>query len=188
MTSYPEDEFDKAARKRGPKGAHRPVEPAWRKYLPVLGMLLLGVVLAWVVVTALTRDRVYTPTDNSTDVVASETTSAPAEETTTAAPTETEPPAPVILYDAQIDVFNGTLTNGLAGVGSQRLTDVGFTAVIPGNWAGGATPEVSTVFYGSADLADTAYAVASTLGIGYVIEDAGQTASISVVLRGDFQG
>ncbi|NCD21141.1 MAG: LytR family transcriptional regulator, partial [Actinobacteria bacterium] len=36
MSRYPEDEFDIAARNRGPKGVHRQAESTFRRLLPFL--------------------------------------------------------------------------------------------------------------------------------------------------------
>lgn len=81
-------------------------------------------------------------------------------------------------------MLNGAGVSGLAGRTQERLAGVGWTAVEAGNYQS-AQPEVSTVYYANADLADEAQAIADELGITPVSE-LGDIASITVVLRSDF--
>lgn len=188
MTQYPEDEFDRAARDRGPKGVHRPAEPTWKKFLPLLVALVVGPLLAWAAISALNRDNPVpeagptTPVESTTAVEPTEAveTTAPAE------PTETAEPEPVINYEAPVVVYNGARVAGIAGRVSERVTELGFTQVTADNYTA-EDPADSTVFYNNAELADTAAAVAEGLGIANVTENAEAAESISVILRPDFQ-
>ena len=64
-----------------------------------------------------------------------------------------------------------------------RSAAVGFTTVTVGNASSG-TPTVSTVFYGTDDLAATAQLVASTIKVSTVAKSAIEApAGITVVLR-----
>lgn len=201
MTRYPEDEFDKAARERGPKGVHRPAEPAWKKFLPLLIALVLGPLLAWGLVSALNRDNEDPPvadgteettlsTDTATDAVtepavdpAAPTTEAPVETT----PAEPAPePEPVINYETTVTVYNGARVAGIAGRTADRVEAMGFTSTEALDYTAG-EPTASTVYYATPDLADTAAAIGEELGIAQVVESADATDAIAVILRTDFQ-
>lgn len=210
MTRYPEDEFDRAAQSRGPKGVHRPAEPAWKKFLPLILALVLGPLLAWGFVSALNRDNtadpVADPTPTATETAGAgetpdpgtedpttgegteptEPTEEPAEPTEPTEPTEPVVEEPQVNYEAAVTVYNGARIAGIAGRTSERLEAAGFTDVTPADY-GEAQPVASTVYYNNAELADTAEAIGEELGITEVVELAEATDSISVILRTDFQ-
>ncbi|MDO5495895.1 MAG: LytR C-terminal domain-containing protein [bacterium] len=208
MTQYPEDEFDRAAQTRGPKGVHRPAESTWRKFLPIIAAIILGPLLAWGFISALNRDNegdpVADPTPTGT-VTATEpgtggtgetgdpgttdpTSPAPPTDAATTEPpvTEEPEPEPQVNYDAEVTVYNGARVAGIAGRTAARLETAGFTNLTPDNW-NAADPAASTVYYNNAELADTAAQVGADLGIANVSENADATESIAVVLRTDFQ-
>ena len=199
MSRYPEDEFDIAARDRGPKGVHRQAESAFRRLLPFLIVIVAAPLLAWGILSLLNEDGdggpVASPSAPAT--TASATASAPAtasptpEATATATPTPEPSPTPTeaaeqVALDAPVAVLNGAGIAGIAGRTADRLTEAGFTAVTPGNFAS-AQPTNTTIYYNNAELAPTAQAIGVELGIDLMVELASATDSLVVVLRGDFQ-
>lgn len=199
MTRYEEDEFDLAARERGPRGVHRPVQPRWKRLLPYLVALALAPILAFAVISLLNKDAA--PDGDQTDAAAtSEVTVAPTEPAATepappaeatepaapAEPTTEAPPPPDVRYDTTVVVLNGAGVQGIAGRGADRLAAAGFTSTQADNY-NQTSPENSTVYYASPELADTANAVGEALGITAIVEDAEATTAIAVVLRGDYQ-
>lgn len=197
MTRYEEDEFDLAARERGPRGVHRPVQPRWKRLLPYIVALILAPILAFAAISLLNRDAgtedpAAAPTPAVTEAAADPTATVapaePAEPSEAAAPAEPteETPTPDIRYDTTVVVLNGVGVPGIAGRGAERLAAAGFTSTQADNYTS-AVPENSTVYYASPDLADTAAAVGQTLGITAIVEDAEATSAIAVVLRGDYQ-
>lgn len=202
MTRYEEDEFDLAARERGPKGVHRPVQPRWKRLLPYLVAVILAPILAFAAISFLNRDPL-TEDPAAAPTAAATTTETAADPATEPAPTDTaapateepapteeppptEEPAPDVRFDAAVVVLNGAGVQGIAGRATERLGEAGFTSTQADNYNRN-TPENSTVYYASAELADTAAAVGETLGIASIVEDAAATPSIAVVLRGDYQ-
>lgn len=199
MSRYPEDEFDIAARNRGPKGVHRQAESAFRRLLPFLIVIVAAPLLAWGILSLLNEDGdggpVASPSAPAT--TASATASAPAtvsptpEATATATPTPEPSPTPTeaaeqVALDAPVAVLNGAGIAGIAGRTADRLTEAGFTAVTAGNYAS-AQPTNTTIYYNNAELAPTAQAIGVELGIDLMVELASATDSLVVVLRGDFQ-
>lgn len=100
---------------------------------------------------------------------------------------EPEPSAPVVDLDVPLEVLNSTGAPGLAAGAAQRLEDAGWMVAEVGNYAEGELP--TTVFYGSADLAATADAVAGSLGAGRAAlsDNVGEDA-VRVVLGPDYAG
>ena len=199
MSRYPEDEFDIAARDRGPKGVLRQAESAFRRLLPFLIVIVAAPLLAWGILSLLNEDGdggpVASPSAPAT--TASATASAPAtasptpEATATATPTPEPSPTPTeaaeqVALDAPVAVLNGAGIAGIAGRTADRLTEAGFTAVTAGNYAS-AQPTNTTIYYNNAELAPTAQAIGVELGIDLMVELASATDSLVVVLRGDFQ-
>lgn len=206
MSQYPEDEFDLAAKDRGPKGVHRPAEKLSRKLLPWIVVILAAPLLAWGAIELIGggSDSETSPTAASTSAEqgtdassasdaptteSAEPTTESAEPTTESAePTtaeETTEPEPAVEYATPISVLNGAGVSGLAGRVSETLTAAGFTAVTAGNYQS-AQPTTSAVFYRTVELADTAQAVADELGITAVSQLDSASADIVVVLRSDF--
>lgn len=214
MTQYPEDEFDRAARSRGPKGVHRPAEPTWRKLLPIIAALILGPLLAWGFISALNRDNTTDPEAGPSPTQTAAATGEPTSgvdgegegsdvegegtggegtgadgETGDGEPGEpTEPAVPelAINHEAAVTVYNGARVAGIAGRTSDTLEAEGFTNLSAADYTS-AQPTVSTIYYNNAELADTAEAIGEILGIAPRTELAEATDSIAVVLRSDFQ-
>lgn len=192
MSRYPEDEFDIAARNRGPKGVHRQGESAWRRLLPFLVVLIAAPLLAWGALSLLNQDReegtpvaVPTVTPTATPTVTPEPTT-----TEPTAPEETGTPEPTpgveVDFAAPVAVLNGAGVSGIAARTADRLVGIGFTTVSAANYAN-AQPTVSTIFYNNAELAPTAEAIGAELGIDTLVELSSATNSLAVVLRSDFQ-
>ncbi|ACQ79076.1 conserved hypothetical protein [Beutenbergia cavernae DSM 12333] len=182
---YPEDEFDVLGRDRTPQGVHRVHRSRWHSWWPFLLVIILAPVLAIVAVRILDREGTLpleTPSASSSAQPTGEGTASPTSE-----PTE-EPttPAPAIDQSVEVSVLNGAGISGLAGEVQAQLEGAGWTAVTAGNYQS-AQPDVSTIYYANADLADEAQAIATALGIGPVEEYDG-VPSITVVLRPDFAG
>lgn len=203
MSQYPQDEFDLAAKERGPKGVHRRTQSTLKRLLPFLLVILLGVLLAWGIVAFLNRDHETgdvdpspTVTEQPTDVATDE----PSEpETTDEAtddgdaepsqePDDSEGPddsAATLNRDTAIAVLNGGGAQGLAGRVAETVEGDGFTNVTAGNYRS-ALPNVSYVYYQSDDLKETAQHIADLLGIQPVEQLGAASSSIVVVLRSDF--
>lgn len=197
---YPEDEFDVADDGvPAPVGVHRAQAPVWRSWLPLLLVLVLAPLLAWGAVTLLGRAG-SSPAGGSSAPAATagavEATDAGGQAAEEAAPATEEPAEPATTepaaqadYTTGVTVLNGTSTTGLAGRTGDRLTNAGFTAVsVPSGAYSQAAPEVTTVYYASADNAATAQAVADSLGVTNVVEsvESAQSNPIVVILRSDF--
>src|SRR5659263_756232 len=92
MTEYPEDEFDVAAKQRGPKGVHRQAEATLRRLAPYLIVLVVAPLLAWGIISLLNEDRVDPPVvtltaETSTTASSPDATTTAAEATASAEPT-----------------------------------------------------------------------------------------------------
>lgn len=202
-SAYPKDDFDNLP-KDGPIGVHRKPKSRWQPVLPFLLVVLLVPLLAWGVATLIQRN---VPDDAPVEPVAQseaqpQSEEAPAQEAIvvpesdlpTAAPDdpndggaaespETTPPADAaeVNFQAVIAVLNGTGVPGYAATTVQTLVNAGFV----NSWAGNAenwSVDQNTVFYPSADLKPTADAVAQSLGIANVVEDAGTVGEANLVV------
>lgn len=197
MSRYPEDEFDIAARNRGPKGVHRRAESTFRRLLPFLVVIVAAPLLAWGLLSLLNQDS----DDGAPVAVPAETGTAPAtasaeptaEAPATVAPEDTAAPEPSptateepVQFEAPVAVLNGAGIAGIAGRVADRLTEAGFTAVTPGNYAN-AQPTATTIYFNNPELAGTAQAIGVELGVDLLVELASATDSLVVVLRNDFQ-
>ncbi|HZK04474.1 MAG TPA: LytR C-terminal domain-containing protein [Actinomycetaceae bacterium] len=197
MTPFPEDEFDKAAKSREPKGVHRPAEPPWKKFLPLVAALILGPLLAWGFIQALNRDSAGEAPPAATETAVSDT-AVPGEEIGAGAPAEAEGaegeegqaeealPEPQVAFDASVVVLNGSRVTGIAGRTAERIAELGFTNTEAADY-NQAQPVVSTIFYNNAELADAVALIGDSLGIAERVELASATDSIAIVIRGDFQ-
>lgn len=205
--NYPKDEFDQLGANRAPQAVHRAPRPWWRVWGPLIAVVILVPILAFALIRALTSDDNTeadptpttgssasetagaeetdgTSTEPSADASTEESTPEPTEEESTPEPTEEATTEAPLDYATPVSVLNGAGVSGLAGRTQERLVAAGWTAVEAGNYQSG-QPEVSTVYYANAELADAAAAVAAELGITPVTELA-DVASITVVLRSDF--
>lgn len=184
---YPEDEYDVQGAGRVPEGVHRAPVPRWRILLPFVIVLVLAPALAYAGVRYLSDPGGPSPAVSPTSTV----TTAPAEpeptpeETPSVEPTPEAPPEGDVRRDAAVFLLNGTTNTGLGSAASAALAEDGFTAVSTSGYSR-PQPSGSTVYYNSAELADTAQRVATVLQIGQVVELASATDSIAVVLRSDF--
>lgn len=207
MSRYPEDEFDIAARSRGPKGVHRQAEGAFRRLLPFLVVIVAAPLLAWGLLSLLNQDDDGAPVATPSPTAAA-TGQATGQATATGEPTPTPTPTPsatpeatespeptpsptgeaeeAVEFATPVAVLNGAGVAGIAGRTADRLAEAGFTAVTPGNYAN-AQPTATTIFYNNAELAGTAQAIGAELGIDLLVELASATDSVVVVLRADFQ-
>ncbi|MGO1531794.1 MAG: LytR C-terminal domain-containing protein [Micrococcaceae bacterium] len=128
-----------------------------------------------------------TTDENETDLEGDAGDDASAPEGSVEDPEGGEDPDPTgaadVDYSQGIEVYNATMTQGLAGLASQELTAAGFNVPVTANWQGSAITS-SVVFY--ADDEATAQAIADQLGITAVQEPS--FANIVVVLGDDYSG
>ncbi|WP_062077898.1 LytR C-terminal domain-containing protein [Demequina globuliformis] len=205
--TYEPDEFDELAAQTGPVGVHRAPRPWWSRVLPpVLAFLIAGAVayliafLLWnaggnndddpAPATTVTTSPTSSPETSPTTSPSAEPSATPSESASpspTPTPTETEEPEPVIVYDAQVQVRNGSGIQGLAGEQQSALNDAGYSNVDANNIASNLIPNgVNTVTYADESLADTAQDIADTLGID-AVDGSGTPggAEIEVLLASD---
>ena len=193
---YPEDEFDQAALHAGPRGVHRQPRAGLRRWWPFLAVLVLAPALAFAFVTFLSHSGTSSKipgfsslTEDSTASAAPSQTSSPTASATASATTTptTTPTAPTPALGTKVQVLNGAGVSGFAAKASAKLTAAGFTDVTVGNDKG-AAPSASTIFYATPDLAVTAQAVGTALGITQVTESAARASgAIVVVLKSDYK-
>lgn len=210
-TEFPPDEFD-IVESSSPRSPHRAPRSLARRMLPFIAAIILGPLLAYVVVTAVTTGNLpglgqdeptpvtsgdtVTPSvppnpDDEDEVSGEESPSTEDPETEdpeTEDETAEEPDAEPDLA-TRVRILNSTSTAGLAGRAGDTLEEAGWTDVVTGNYSG--TLPGSAVFYAEDDpvLEASARAVAEELGIETVELDA-EIASedpITVVLEADFE-
>jgi hypothetical protein len=192
---YPDDEFDAPPDPTAPRGVHRAPRSAWSRWWPFLAVLVIAPLLAYSIVTFVSRDTsgdgdttsgsTATSGPTSTATAASEAptdeSEKPSEEPTEPADEETTP-APEVDLTTPVTVYNAAGIQGLAGQGAGALTEAGFSSVVADNF-GGTAPDTSTVYYATEDQRATADLVASTLGVTTVTLDPAQAGTgIAVVL------
>lgn len=197
--TYPPDEFDvDVLADDVPHGVHRAPRSALARWWPLLVALVLCPLLAFGFVSWLNSwegrpdveipiladdepaDETPTPTPTGTDEADDETGTTP---TPTSTPTATLPEPDL---DRTVEVYNSTLTSGLAGNAAGVLEDAGFSQVAALNWQTD-PPSTTTVFYPDEDDAGTAQEVADALGIETVEESADVGDAVVVVLTDDFE-
>lgn len=208
MNEYPEDEFDRLAKDRATQGAHRRpgYKHAWLFALLAVIIIapLLGIWLGNVysnsgntasdtpTPTATSQDasESASPTDGASPTDASPsadaTESQTADETTPAESSAAETtPAAEVNHAAQVLLLNGRGSAGFAAENQAVLQGAAYTNVTTGDYAGGASPATTTVYYASADFAATAQDIATQLGGAELVESAQAVAGneIVVVLR-----
>lgn len=200
---YDEDEFDVLGADRTPQGVHRAPVSRWRQLLPVLLVIVIVPVLAWVGVSALSGefDRAPEPTPTvATDPTTPEETDgeegdegeeSPGEEETEAEPepepTEEPTEDPVDLnQDVTIVLLNGSGIAGIAGRTAEFLNNEGWPNTTAGDY-GFAQPTASTVYYNRAEIAEEAAFIAELFGVSEVVESASAaTTDLVLVIRQDF--
>lgn len=198
MSQYPEDEFDVAARQRGPEGVHRAPQSLLRALAPFIAVIVIVPLLAWGAVSLLggggDGDPEAAPTGPAATAEPSEEPTAPdatAEETTPEEDPEEETTEPGlgedVVLETSISVLNGARVGGLAAEVAAELTDAGFTTVGAADY-GAAAPDVTTLYYRNADLAPTAEAIGELIGIDNLVEapSATRNVEIAIVLRADY--
>ena len=209
-SSFPPDEFD-AVDPTAPRSPHRAPKTLAQRLLPFLVAIVLGPLLAYVVVTAVstgdlpgrsvsTQEDGDTVTPTVDDLDEDAETTPPGEGETTDEATddeteteteeaETEEAEPTADPDVgtAVLILNSTGTSGLAGRAQDALESAGWLDVSTGNYSGALSG--STVFYAEDDpvLEASARAVARELDIDVVELDADEaTSPITVVLEADF--
>ncbi len=196
MSQYPKDEFDFAAEERGPKGAHRRVDSGPSRFLPFVLVLILGPLLAWGIVSVLSRDgdegAVVSPSPTETSQASdptddgTATSTPPIGETDASAAEPTEDSVPEnVIFDAGVSVLNGSSVQGLALTVAETLTNANFTDVYAGNYLS-SQPTVSYVYFQREDLRASAQHIADLLGIEPIDVLPEASNEIVVVIRGDF--
>ncbi|MDO4606706.1 MAG: hypothetical protein Q4B12_05245, partial [Bowdeniella nasicola] len=81
MSRYEEDEFDIAARDRGPSAAHRRLDPVWKRYLPYILLIVLAPFIAWGIMYLVTDSR--TPASSSSPAAVATSEATPSDEAAT---------------------------------------------------------------------------------------------------------
>jgi LytR cell envelope-related transcriptional attenuator len=200
---YPPDEFDRAMRSGGRRGAHRPRQRWFAGVVPVLFVLAAVTAVAIGTTTLLSSrpPQSAATADDGTSIgpeatgpepTSPETAAPPASAGSwTSGPSDTGTTSPgsqqeQVDRQAPVRVVNGTPTAGLARRGAELLLDAGWDVSGTGNYQGETIP--TTVFYGRPSLLATARAVAADLGGAQVELDPGFTESLTVVLGADFDG
>lgn len=200
-SEYEPDEFDAIAQSGGPVGVHRAPREWWARVLPPLIVFIVAGLLAYALATVLWNGdngskagTVASPSPSVSATVsatpsptASPSASASAEPSVTPERSETAEPEPVVIYDAQVHVRNGSGVSGVAGTQQQKLEDADYTNVEANNISSSLIPDATnTVTYTEDRLADTAEDIAATLGIDVV--QGGDTpggAEIEVLIASD---
>lgn len=197
---YPDDEFD-VVPPDGPRGVHRAPRSAWSRWWPFLVVLLVVPVLAYGVVSYLSRTGDLPVVGGGSAPAAEEETPAPEDPAASAPPPEgeggaepeasapaPEVPAPSPVLSTPVEVLNGARVPGLAGRVADGLRAAGFTSVTPDN-ATDELPDESTVYIASEDQRATADLVASTTGVPTIAVDPARAgAGIVVLLVSDPEG
>lgn len=184
---YPPDEFDVRGPDDSPVGVHRAPRSKWSSLWPFLLVAVCAIAVAFGGVMFLARDNgtaaddaggtpettatAPAPTDGASEPPAEGEAPADGEapaESPAAPETPAAPDISALLaaanLNAHVRVLNGGGPQGEAAKGQEALQAQGFTQVDAGNYDGGDTPTVTSVWY-AADKDDTAAAVAAALGI-----------------------
>lgn len=206
------DEFDELAAKRPRAGAHVRARTTFGKVMPFILAIILGPLLAIGAVTLASHrgdgnpfeDLMTTateapstepaeptePTESksvtlSTDEPTDEPTSDPTEDPTdepTDEPTTEAPALPEgVRGDASILILNGSATPGAETEAKDKLASEGFTSIETGAYQN-ARPEVTTLYFRTANEYTTAQHVARSLVIDNWLELASATANYDVVI------
>ena len=209
MTDHPRDEFDRVPESSARQGVHRerliPARSSGLALKIAAGVLALLVGLgSFFLLPRLgftgAADAGMTPTSGpgafATEVGAATAepsgaasvgaTSAPGATATDGASADASDEADAADRAQTVNVLNGTGSPGLAAVAAGRLASAGWASALPGNWAG-VPVDASVVFYNGEEQRAGAEAVAADLGITDLVENAGISPAISVVLGPEFQ-
>ena len=185
---YPEDEFDRIG-KNLPQGAHRPGQPWWHGYLPLVIVIIAAPLLAWAMLLLIgshpseANNAEATATSQAPNT---DPTQSPANTTeATGEPIESESATPTPEKPKEADktvsvaVLNATGINGLAAKQQAKIEDDGITNVSATNFTG-TKPAVNTIYYPS-DLEAEAKAVQEIMGIDMIVPKE-SVAGVQVVL------
>ena len=211
MAHYDEDEFDAAARERGPVGVHRQLEPGWRRYLPYLVVIVVAPLLAWGVVSLLSNRTSPSGPSAGSSAPATTQSASPSESPTpteSASPSESptptesaspsESPTPEASESSDpgvssedraqtVTILNGAGVSGLAANVAESLRGQGYTNVVTANYASN-VPTSDTIYYNSAAQQAAAEEIGNQLGIGQIVQSSSATRSIAIVLRTNVLG
>lgn len=183
---YPKDRFDDFPRGLNRRGAHRAPRTrlsklgSWLIALASIVVLVgLGVGVMWMIdrQVQFTEHRAEEPVETPTE------TAAP-----TPTPTETAEPEPTSVFDAEVpvDVYNGTVTGGIAGATAERLTAAGWNVEFIGDALSSDHATTRIVVLTEEEL-PAAQGVVDELGFGEAVVDAaiGDPERIVVMLGAD---
>jgi len=192
-SEYEPDEFDAIAQSGGPVGVHRAPRKWWARVLPLLIVFILAGLLAYALATVLwngdngSKAGTVSSPSPSVSATVSATPSPTASPPASAEPSVAPEPEPIVIYDAQVHIRNGSGVSGLAAIQQQALEDADYTNVEANNISSSLIPDgANTVTYTEDRLADTAEDIAATLGIDVV--QGGDTpggAEIEVLIASD---
>ncbi|MFC9333505.1 LytR C-terminal domain-containing protein [Arthrobacter sp. NPDC057009] len=212
MTNFARDEFDRVPEVSSRQGVHRAVAaPSRPKLWPILsvgiGALAVGLV-AFLLLPQLGFQPVIAPpsaaapgTSASASATSTPSASATPSATASASPSTSasEPASPSAVEPATsetiapaaadksqpVDIFNGTLTSGLAGRVGATVQSDGWVLGEVANWQG-APQQQSVIFYSAAHRAN-AEALGALLNIPTLVESADFETSVAVVLGPGYQ-
>ncbi|MCL1871146.1 MAG: LytR C-terminal domain-containing protein [Promicromonosporaceae bacterium] len=178
---YPPDEFDVRGPDDSPVGVHRAPRSRWSSVWPFLLVAVIAIAVAVGGVHFLSNsgggtadatgttqsapptDKASTPAADASPSPTDAATEQPAAPTTPAAP-DLSTLIAAANTGANIRVLNDGGPAGEAAKGQAALKAKGFTNATATNWPGGASPQVTSVWF-NAGKSDTAAAVAAVLGI-----------------------
>ncbi|MDY5128728.1 LytR C-terminal domain-containing protein [Actinotignum urinale] len=198
--TYPEDEFDVAARGRKNNGAHRRRKSATKWWLALLAVIVLaptaGYGIVWFNQMNVKNSQTTSQTSKSTPSATASPTNAGKKDgespKPSGTPTPTPTPSPTPTSEAKLDravlILNATSVRGVAGSVQEKLQGSGYTATSVGNYKY-RRPAQSQVFYPNDEDEATAKDVAAKLGIAQVIKNAEASGDrIIVVVAQDIAG
>ncbi|MFE4541335.1 LytR C-terminal domain-containing protein [Arthrobacter sp. NPDC056727] len=211
MTNFARDEFDRVPEVSSRQGVHRAVSaPSRPKLWPILsvgiGALAVGLV-AFLLLPQLGFQPAITPpsaaaagtpasasatasgsaTPSSTGTASQSTAASEPASPSTLEPATSETIAPAALDKSQpVDIFNGTLTSGLAGRVGATVQSDGWVLGEVANWQG-SPQQQSVIFYSDAAHRANAEALSALLNIPTLVESADFPTSVAVVLGPGYQ-
>jgi cytoskeletal protein RodZ len=214
MTNFARDEFDRVPEVSSRQGVHRVVSaPSRPKLWPILsvgiGALAVGLVAFFLLPqlgfqpaiappsaaaagTSASASATPTPSANGTSSAGASASASTSASEKPASPSAVEPAtsetiAPAALDKSQpVDVFNGTLTSGLAGRVGAKVESDGWVLGEVANWQG-SPQQQSVIFYSDAAHRANAEALSALLNIPTLVESADFPTSVVVVLGPGYQ-
>lgn len=211
VEQYPRDEFDELADERSLRGSHRRKRHWFVTLAPILAAVIIAPLAGWGIVELMSQDGIANPfvtheaEEETTEPEPSETveptpteteptegatveptedtaeeTEDPGEPETTEA-VETLPPVPGVVYDASIQLMDGTGAPNGTDPAESSLLIAGFTNIDGGDYAGG-SPAVSAIYFSSPDLYTTAQNISRTLNIDFWAENSAMTGGSDILI------